>query len=428
MKRSYHTLANRGKVNERQLAAYLTKNGQQLLPMVELIEQSHLAVEELIDAVGRVTLQTVLQMSAEQVAGPPQQGRRRTGEIVWHGQQAGSVYLKERKLRVQRPRLRQRGPAAKEVRIPAYEAMQDRAGMGARMLEILLRGVSTRQYKNVLPEMGETAGVSKSNVSREGIEASEAAMEQLLGRRLEKLEILIIYLDGIHFGAQCVMGAVGVDRQGHKHVLGLCEGATENATAVKDMLQDLVARGLDPQQKRLFVIDGSKALRAAINAVFGAETPVQRCRHHKLGNVVSQLPKEEQVQVQALMKAAWKMKPKEGMAKLRKLADWLAKDYPAAASSLLEGLEECFTINRLEVPVSLHRCLATTNLIESPHSGIRRRTGRVCRWRADMAKRWMAAALMDMEKHFRRIMGYRDLWALAAILDGSKPATKQAVA
>jgi hypothetical protein len=429
VKRNYHTLANRGKVNERQLAAYLTKNGQQLLPMVELIEQSHLAIEELIDAVGRVTVQTVLEMSAAQIVGPPQQGKLRAGEMLWHGKQAGSVYLKERKLKVLRPRLRQRGAGAgKEVAIPAYAAMQDRTGMGARMLEILLQGVSTRHYETVLPAMAETAGVSKSNVSREAIEASEAALEQLLSRRFEGQEILIIYIDGIHFGEQCVLGAVGVDCAGRKQALGLCEGATENAAAVKDMLQDLVARGLDPQQKRLFVIDGSKALRAAINAVFGSQTPVQRCRNHKLENVLGRLPEQEQAQVQALMKAAWKMSPKEGMAKFRKLAEWLEREYPDAAASLLEGLEECFTINRLEIPVSLHRCLATTNLIESPHSGVRRRTERVCRWRPGMAKRWMAAAFLDMEKHFRRIMGYRDLWALKAILDGAQPATRQAVA
>jgi hypothetical protein len=429
VKRNYHTLANRGKVNERQLAAYLTKNGQHLLPMVELIEQSHLAIEELIDTVGRVTLQTVLEMSAAQIAGPPQQGKLRAGEIVWHGKQGGSVYLKERKLKVLRPRLRQRGAGeGKEVGLPAYEAMQDRAGMGARMLEILLHGVSTRHYQTVLPAMADTAGVSKSNVSREAIEASEAALEQLLSRRFEGQEILIIYIDGIHFGEQCVLGAVGVDSAGRKQALGICEGATENATAVKDMLQDMVTRGLDPQQKRLFVIDGSKALRAAINAVFGQHTPVQRCRNHKLENVLSRLPEPEQAQVQALMKAAWKMSPKEGMAKFRKMAEWLERDYPDAAASLLEGLEECFTINRLEIPVSLHRCLVTTNLIESPHSGVRRRTGRVCRWRPGMAKRWIAAAFLDMEKHFRRLMGYRDLWALKAILDGSKPATRKAVA
>ena len=335
MKRSYHTLAKQGKVNERQLAAYLTKNGQQLLPMVELIEQSHLAIEELIDAVGRITIETVLEMSAAQIAGPPQQGKPRAGQIVWHGKQGGSVYLKERKLKVLRPRLRQRGAGdGKEVGVPAYAAMQDRAGMGARMLEILLHGVSTRHYQTVLPAMAETAGVSKSNVSREAIEASEAALEQLLSRRFEGQEILIIYIDGIHFGEQCVLGAVGVDHEGRKQALGLCEGATENAAAVKDMLQDLVARGLDPQQKRLFVIDGSKALRAAINAVFGSQMPVQRCRNHKLENVLNRLPEQEQAQVQALMKAAWKMSPKEGMAKFRKLAEWLERDYPDAAASL----------------------------------------------------------------------------------------------
>jgi transposase-like protein len=428
VKRSYHTIDKQGKVGERKLAEFLVRNGQALLPMMELIEQSRMAIDELIDVMGRASVEAVLELSAREVAGVPQQGKARTGEVGWHGRQPGRVNLKERKLRVQRPRLRKKGRGAgREVSVPAYEAMRKDATTGQRMLEILLDGVSTRRYQRVMPEMAETVGVSRSAVSREAIEASEAALKKLLERRFDAVDLLVIYIDGMHFGDQCVLAAMGVDSQGSKHVLALKEGATENAEATKDLLQQLVAQGVDPRRRRLFVIDGSKALRTAINAVFG-EQPIQRCRNHKLRNVLGRLPREQQGQTGSLMRAAWKLGEKEGMAKFRQMAAWLEHDYPDAARSLLEGLEECFTINRLDVPRSLHRCLATSNVVDNPHSGVRSRTRRVCRWRPGMAARWSAAAFLEGEKSFRKIMGYRDLWALKAILDGSQPATRQAVA
>ncbi len=429
MKRSYHTIDKQGKVGERKLTEFLVRNGQALLPMMELIEQSRMAIDEMIDVMGRASIEAVLQLSAVQVAGPPQQGKARQPDIVWHGTQPGRVCLKERKLRVNKPRLRKKGRGAdKEVPIPVYQALQQDAATGERMLEILLNGVSTRRYQRVIPEMADTVGVSRSTVSRETIEASEAALKQLLERRFDEVDLLIIYIDGMHFGDQCVLAAVGVDVQGRKHVLALREGATENAEAAKDLLQHLVVHGVDPARRRLFIIDGSKALRAAINAVFGADTPIQRCRNHKLRNVLGRLPREQQAQTASLMRVAWKMNQKDGMAKFRQIAGWLEQDYPDAAAALLEGLEECFTINRLDIPSSLHRCLATSNIVDNPHSGVRDRTRRVCRWRPGMPARWSAAAFLEIEKSFRKIMGFRDLWALKAILDGSQPATRQAVA
>jgi transposase-like protein len=307
--------------------------------------------------------------------------------------------------------------------------MQDQSPLGERMLDTLLRGVSTRNYKDVIPQMAETVGVSKSSVSRQAIEASEAELEALLSRRFDDVKILIVYIDGVVFGEHTMIGAVGVDVEGRKHVLGIREGATENATVVAELLQDIVARGLDAKQKRLFIIDGSKALRAAINAVFGADHPVQRCRAHKLRNVLDHLPEEQKEQVKSLMRAAWKMEAKAGMARIRKLAEWLEREYPSAAASLLEGLEECFTINRLGVPSSLQRCMATTNIIESPHAGVRIRTRRVTNWQnGSMVRRWMASAFLRTEENFRRIMGYRELWTLEAILSESQFVTQQAVA
>jgi transposase-like protein len=426
LQRSYHTITKIGQPNARRLTEFLTRNGQVLLPMVDLIEQSRLAVDELIDVAGRATIEAVLELSACQVAGPRTPGRRRE-ELGWHGRQRGRVCLKERKLGVSKPRLRARGGG--EVPIPAYEAMQD-ARLGRRMLDVLLRGISTRQYQNVLPEMADTCGVSKSNVSREAIKAGEEALKELLERRFDELELLVIYIDGMVFGDHHMISAVGVDAAGRKHVLGIQQGATENAAAVEDLLQQLVARGVQPKLKVLFVIDGAKALRAGINKVFGPQHPVQRCRNHKIRNVVERLPEQQKDQVKAAMRAAYRLEAKEGMARLRKLADWLEQEQPAAANSLREGLEECFTINRLGVPPSLHRCLATTNLIESPQSGVRMRTRRVCRWRdAAMIERWVAASFLATEKNFRRVMGWKDLWQLKAILGREeKPATKQEVA
>jgi len=430
VKPSYHTIGKQGKVNEQELAGYLARSGQVLLPMVDLIEQCRVACDELIDVTGRAAIEAVLQLSANQAAGgPAQQGRRRPGEVVFHGRQPGQVMLSDRKLEVEKPRLRTRGRPGREVEVPAYAAMQNGDQMGARMLEILMRGVSTRNYKEVIPSMAETVGVSKSAVSRRVVEASEAEVEALLSRRFDELKLLVIYIDGLIFGDYTMIGAVGVDSEGNKHVLGIREGATENSTVVKELLEDIVARGVDPKRKMLFVIDGSKALRAAINAVFGAHQPVQRCRAHKLRNVLDHLPKEQRDQVKCVLRAAWKLDAKAGMARIKRLAQGLDEQYPSAAASLLEGLEECFTINRLDLPPSLLRCLATTNIIESPHAGVRIQTRRVTHWQSGkMVIRWLASAFIRTEKRFNKIMGYRDLWTLEAILKDTQPAAEQVAA
>jgi len=428
VKKTYHTIGKQGKVNEQELVGFLAKNGQALLPMVDLIEQCQVACDELIDVTGRAAIQAVLQLSAMEAAGgPQQQGKRRTGDVVFYGRQAGQVLLSDRKLEVQRPRLRSKGRRSQEVEVPAYAAMQNPTPMGARMLDILLHGVSTRNYKQVIPQMAETAGVSRSAVSRAAIQASEAEVEALLARRFDELKLLVLYIDGLLFGDYTMIGAVGVDSEGHKHVLGIREGATENSTVVTELLEDIVSRGVDPQRKMLFVIDGSKALRAAINAVFGSHQPVQRCRAHKLRNVLDYLPKDDKAQVKSLLRAAWKLDADKGMARIKKLAAWLDQKYPQAAASLLEGLEECFTINRLDIPPALHRCLATTNIIESPHAGVRIQTRRVTHWQnGRMVLRWMASAFLRTEKRFKRIMGHRDLWALEAILNPAATANQKA--
>ena len=223
-----------------------------------------------MDVMGRAGLEAVLLLSAKGLTGAPHPGKR-GGEVRRHGSQGGRVTLKGRKLKVRKPRLRRRGQGrGGEVEVPAYAAMQADPGLGERMLDLLMRGVSTRNYAAVLPELAETVGVSKSAVSRESIEAAEAELRRLCERRFDDIDLLILYLDGLRFGAHHVIVAVGVDTRGQKHVLGLRSGATENATVVTALLEELVERGVRPGRRRLFVIDGSRALRAAIDRVFGA--------------------------------------------------------------------------------------------------------------------------------------------------------------
>jgi len=407
------------KKESKELAKFLSKEGQLLLPMLDLITQAEMAVDELIEVTGRAAIEAILTLSAQQVAGPKHPGKKGSN-ICWHGSQKGVVALSERKLRVDKPRLRHKGKGqGKEVEIPAYQAMLMNSRLAVRILEILMKGISTRNYQEVLPEMAETVGVSKSSVSREFIQASERALRELCERRFDDKDILVVYIDGLQFGGIQVMAALGVDSQGYKQVLGLRQGASENATVVTDLLNELVERGLNPDRRRLFVIDGSKALRKAINSIFGSANPVQRCRNHKIRNVLDYLPEDQKQQVKTTMKAAFGLEADKGTARLKKLAQWLQREYPSAAASLLEGLDEMFTVNRLGLPKVLHRCLCTTNIIESPYSGVRAKTGRVTRWRdGSMVLRWTASALLATEKKFRRIMGYQQLWILVSNLQG----------
>jgi putative transposase len=413
-KKVYHIA---DKIDSRKIAEFLSKDGQLLLPVLDLICNTEQAVDELIDVVGKAAIESVLLLSAQQTAGPKQPGKAKD-DIGWHGRQMGVVSLSERKLRIEKPRLRRKGKGAgNEVAIPAYEAMVMNSHLGSRILQILMRGVSTRKYKEILPEMVDTVGVSKSQISREFITASEKQFRQLCERRFDDIDILVVYIDGIQFGDCHVIVALGVDSGGFKHVLGLREGSSENSQVATDLLNDLVERGVKPDHLRLFVIDGSKALRCAVNAVYGPKNPVQRCRNHKIRNVLGYLPDEQKDQVKCTMKAAFLMEADKGKQKLNRLADWLGREYRSAAGSLLEGIDEMFTINRLGLPRELRRCLGSTNVIESPNSGIRSRARRVKNWRDHgMVVRWAAASLLDMEERFKRIMGYQRLWMLEAKL------------
>ena len=421
----------KGLPDKAELRELLAKDGRELLlPLVNVFALAGGALDEIIDVIGRAAIEAVLEISAADVAGERQPGRKRDGGgAAYHGRQRGRVYLADRAVGVEKPRLR--SPGEGEVAVPAYEALRRPSGLGERMLELLLLGLGTRAYGKAIGEMAETAGVSKSSVSRRAAEAAGERLKELAERRLDDRDYLVVYVDGIQVGGHHVLAALGVDDAGNKRVLGIREGASENAVVALALLESLVERGLDPGRARLFVLDGSKALRKAVTRVFGSACLVQRCRNHKMRNVVGHLPKELHDQATAVLRAAWKLGAKDGMARIEQFASWVEKEHPDAAGSLREGLAELFTIGEIGLTPALRRCLGTTNVIDNAHSGMRRRTGRVTRWRdGTMVVRWAAASFLDAEKSYRKIMGYRDLWILKAHLDelGTPPGARKEVA
>ncbi len=413
-----------GRNDKTGLTKFLAKQGQFLLPLLDSILTAESAVDEVIDVVGRSAIEAILLLSAQEVAGIKHQGKH-TGDIRWHGSQGGLVPLSRQKIRISKPRLRHKDKG--EVSVPAYEALLANSVLGQRLVSLLMKGISTRSYQQVLPDMAETVGVSRSSVSREFIEHTEKQMKAFSQRNFSDKDILIIFIDGLVFDDFHVIASIGVDIQGYKHVLGVVQGASENAASVKDLLEDMVARGIKPGRRRLFVIDGSKALRAAIDAVYGSDNPIQRCRTHKIANVMDHLPRETKDQVKAVMKAAYRLDADEGIKRLEQQARQLEIMHPSAAASLREGLQETFTVRRMGMPAMLARSLQTTNIIESPYSGVRVRTRRVCRWRdGTMVLRWATTALLATEQHFRRISGHAQLWILQAYLDQPKEETELA--
>jgi transposase-like protein len=370
VKKPYQIVTRAAKESAAVVEQFCQANGQILLPIVQLIEGASQVVQNVIHEIQIHTLETIFTLSAEQIAGARTPGKP-SGDIRWHGSQQGRVKLADREVQVKRPRLRHKTEG--EVKIPAYEKLRQDRGLEQHILGALMRGISTREYDEVLPKMAETVGVSRSSVSRQAIEASAEQVKSLREKRWDstEIQILVIYIDGQRFGAHHILSAVGVDSEGRKHVLGIEAGATENAAAVKRLLTHLRDQGLPTDRRYLFVIDGAKALRSAIDEVFGASQHVQRCRNHKLRNVLDELPEDQQGQSLNLIRAAWKVTtPEEGEKRLEQLARFLERDYPTAAASLREDLAEMFTLQRLKLPPSLYKCLATTNVIESPQGGL----------------------------------------------------------
>jgi transposase-like protein len=285
----------------------------------------------------------------------------------------------------------------------------------------VLVGVSTRKYARSLepvPQSVRTRGTSKSAVSRRFVEATAQHFEEMTKRNLAEIDLAALIIDGLNVGEYVILVALGIDTAGNKHVLGLYEGATENATACKGLLNDLASRGVQTERSVLIVIDGSKALFAAVRAIFGQRAIVQRCQVHKRWNVEDHLPENMKGTIgSAITKAYRSRHPERAERILEGLARQLEREHPQAAASLREGLSETLTVMRMGLSDWLERTLSTTNPIENLNGSLRRITRNVKRWDdGRMVLRWIAAALTEASKGFRRLRGYQDMPKLVAAL------------
>jgi putative transposase len=388
------------------------------LPLVEVWEELQPEVERLTGLAGLKIIRAVIEDEVTRRVGPRHQPEAGANCLRW-GQQSGYVVFAGQKVVVERPRVRTR--EGEEVQLDSYARMQHDGRRQRAVREGIVAGLTSRNYHRAVDSVLEGYGIEKSSVSRQFVAASAAQLQKLCEKRLEGLDLVAILIDGIHLGKQVLVVALGIESNGKKHVLGLWQGATENTTVVKELLEDLVGRGLPPQRRYLFVIDGAKALRVGIEKVFGERAEVQRCQIHKRRNVKEHLPKSAQGDTDRRIRNAYAMTSyAEAKAELEKIFRQLERINPSAARSLEEGLEETLTVHRLGVGTLLRRTLASTNPIESCFSTVGRVARNVKRWRAgNHALRWTATGLLEAEKKFRRVKGFRDLEILQRKLNPS---------
>ena len=343
----------------------------------------------------------------------------RTRSAFRGGHVRSSLVLGGRRVGVRRPRVR--GRNGQELKLPSWQAWSARDPLTRRAMEQMLLGVSTRRYARsleTLPPGLQQRAIGRSAVSRRFITHTEHKLTQLLSQNLAALELPVLMIDGVHFGTHVVLVALGIDAQGGKRVLGLWEGASENAAACKALLANLAERGLRTDRAVLVVIDGSKALASAVRDVFGARALIQRCREHKKRNVTDALPRPMRTAMRQLLNQAYASRDVERTRQLlEQQARQLHHTHPGAAAALREGLEETLTVTRVGLPDQLERALCSTNPIENLFSRVRAIAHRVSHWRDGyMVLRWTAAALTECQPTFRRIYGWKSMALLTRAL------------
>lgn len=338
----------------------------------------------------------------------------------WHGTTKGQVVLGARKISVERPRGRYVDGG--EVELDTWSTFASEDLLRQVVVERMLAGVATRRHVEVAEPVGRTGtAVSKSAVSRRFVAATTAAVAELLEADLSTLQTAVLMIDGLNVAGEMIVVALIITADGTKVPVGLRLGDTENTVVVKDLLADLVARGLRYEHGILAVLDGSKALRSAIAKVFGAKALVQRCTLHKRRNVTDYLPVARRKALDRRLAGIFaNADAQAGLRDARRLAAKLRRDHPDAAGSLLEGLEEMFTVARLGVTGALRRSLTNTNCIESMISTVRVVTGRVKTWQdGDMKKRWIATGMIEAQRSFRRVRGHTQMANLVTVISAA---------
>jgi transposase-like protein len=385
----------------------------------ELLGLMQDSLESLAIELGLLVATSLLEDEVTRLCGPRYE-RRPDRSHTRYGHQRGTTTLAGQKIALARPRVR-RTDGKGEASLETYAQLQSPDAMPQAVLRRMVRGVSTREYEQIIDLARDGFGVKKSSVSRDFVRASAAEVKALTDRRFDGVRFPAILIDGVEYAGETMIVALGITEDGTKRVLGLRQGATENAAVCVALLEDLQERGLDTSQPSLFVLDGAKALHAAVTRIWGQNAAIQRCQVHKKRNVKAHAPEKHHAELDRRLATAYRENDYETAKRsLEGTATWLKRINPDPAASLHEGLEETLTVVRLGLVGALRRTLATTNPIESALSVTRRVTARVTHWRdGDMRQRWCVAGLLRAESKFRRVKGHRALLTLIKALEQS---------
>jgi len=423
MNKPYQIESQRAVKRLEQMVAEHDPAVQLVLPMAEMLGWLRQGVGELIRQAGLQLMDLVMEQEVRELAGERSQPQPQRKANRW-GSEQGFCVVMGQKVPVRRPRVR--STEDREVRLGSYELFHRGEPLTETVWEKLMLGLSTRKYGQAVREFTEAYGLEKSTVSERFIEASRIKLKELMEKRLDSLRLCALLIDATPFEGQQMVVALGIGQDGRKTILGLRQGATENATVVGELLGDLLARGLDFTLPRLYVLDGGKALHAAVKKYAGAAAPIQRCQVHKRRNVLDHLSEQDQPAIARKLNAAYALEDyKAAKQALDQLHRELMDLNPSAARSLEEGLEETLTVHRLRVPEKLRLTLASTNVIESAFSIVEQVCRNVKRWHGgDQRERWVGSGLLVAEKQFRRVKGYKYIPALVQQLDAIIPANK----
>jgi putative transposase len=399
---------------------------QMMLPMAEMVGWLRKGVGELVRQAGLQLMDLLMQEEVRELVGERSQRQAERSANRW-GSEQGYCVVMGQKVPVKRPRVRTTDD--QELRLGSYEMFHRGEPLTETVWEKLMLGLSTRKYGQAVRQFSEAYGLEKSAISEHFIAASRAKLKDLMESRLDKTRLCALLIDATPFEGQQMVVALGIGQDGRKTILGIRQGATENATVVGELLGDLVSRGLDFTEPRLYVLDGGKALTAAVKRYAGESAAIQRCQVHKRRNVLDHLTDEQKPGMAKRLHAAYALEDyataKQALNKLhRELMDL----NPSAARSLGEGMEETLTVHRLHVPMQLRKTLASTNVIESAFSTVERVCRNVKRWHdGDQRERWVGSGLLVAQKQFRRIIGYKQIPALIRELETLAPSKKAVV-
>lgn len=408
MKQRYQIEQQRAVQQFRRIAIEQNPNIQMILPLADILGMLQQGLGNLLREAGLALMQTGMEEEVRHRAGERHQQHEGRRAHRW-GKEKGYCVVDGQKVPIRRTRLRTADK--REQRLGSYELFQRSAPMQLGVWDKMMRGLSTRNYGAVVKDFQDAYGIEKSAVSENFIEASREKVRELMERPLGELRLCAIVIDGTPFKDRQMIVALGIGCDGRKTVLGLREGATENAAVVSSLFGELIERGLDFTVPRLYILDGGKALAAAVRKYAGEAAFIQRCQVHKKRNVVDHLPEEYKADVKRKLQNAYSMAGyTEAKRALEQLHRELTDLNPSAARSLEEGLEETLTVHRLRVPEQLRRTLCCTNVIESAFSIVETVCRNVKRWRdGDHIQRWVGSGLLVAERQFRKVIGFRQI-------------------